>query len=142
MLQRGKVNLMYDQECVRLSGSTGGADSDAGQLTHPQVVHPPADPAVLVGDLLLKVLIEAGLDGGEPGQRWPVVLLHCRGKASSHILDTSHVDPDPPRCRLSSSSSPPLLAAVAPPLFCSSCSLRSSSAAFLSSSCCCLFRLA
>lgn len=52
----------------------------AGLLTHPQVVHPLADPAVLLRDIQLKVLIEAGLDGGEPGQRGPVVLFGCQAK--------------------------------------------------------------
>lgn len=51
-----------------------------GLLTHPQVVHPLADPAVLLRDIQLKVLIEAGLDGGEPGQRGPVVFFDCQAK--------------------------------------------------------------
>lgn len=33
--------------------------------THPEVIHPPAYPAVLLRDFLLKVLVEARLHGGE-----------------------------------------------------------------------------
>ena len=42
-----------------------------GLLTDPQVVHALAHGAVLLGDLL-KVLVEAGLQRDEPGQRWEV----------------------------------------------------------------------
>lgn len=51
--------------------------------THPEVVHPLADPAVLVRDFLLKVLMEARLHGGERGQRWPVVLFSWRTKKNT-----------------------------------------------------------
>ena len=47
----------------------------AGVLTHPKVIHSLADPAVLLRDFLIKVLIEAGLHRGELGKRWPVVLF-------------------------------------------------------------------
>lgn len=65
--------------------------SNAGTLTHPQVVHPLADPAVLLGDFLLKVLVEAGLDGGELGQRWPVFLFNCPANTANDT-NTSEVD--------------------------------------------------
>ncbi len=44
--------------------------------THPEVIHSLAEPAVLLWDFLLKVLIEAGLHRGELGKRWPVVLFN------------------------------------------------------------------
>ncbi len=43
--------------------------------THPEVVHSLADPAVLLRDILLKVLIEAGIHREKLGKRWPVVLF-------------------------------------------------------------------
>lgn len=43
--------------------------------THPEVVHPLADPAVLLWDFLLKVLIEARLHREDFGKRGPVVLF-------------------------------------------------------------------
>lgn len=50
--------------------------------THPQVVHSLADPAELLGDFLLKVLIEAGLHREHLGNRWPVVLFSWQTKIS------------------------------------------------------------
>lgn len=111
----------------------------AGVRTHPEVIHSLADPAVLLRDLLLKVLIEAGLHRGELGERWPVVLFSCQTeKKNIWINIVSGVS----ILTVMYNNLPPVLGALPVVLFCNSCSFRSSSAAFLSSSSCCLIRLA
>lgn len=118
--------------------------TDAGLRTHPEVIHPLADPAVLLWDVLLKVLIEAGIHREELGKRRPVVLFSWRTQTFPAGLTLWLV------CRflwLVCTTSvytnlPPVFVARPAALFCSSCSFRSSSAALRSSSSCCLIRSA
>lgn len=44
-------------------------------LTHPKVVHSLANLAIVLGNLLLKILIEAGVHGAELWERRPVVFF-------------------------------------------------------------------
>lgn len=118
--------------------------TDAGLRTHPEVIHPLADPAVLLWDVLLKVLIEAGIHREELGKRRPVVLFSCRTQTFPAGLTLWLV------CRFLwfvcttsvYTNLPPVFVARPAALFCSSCSFRSSSAALRSSSSCCLIRSA
>lgn len=113
----------------------------AGVRTHPEVIHSLADPAVLLRDFLLKVLIEAGLHRGELGERWPVVLFSCQTEKKKNYIWINIVS-GVSILIVMYNNLPPVLDALPAVLFCNSCSFRSSSAAFLSSSSCCLIRLA
>ena len=112
----------------------------AGVHTHPEVVHSLADPAVVLRDFLLKVLIEAGPHRGELGQRWPIVLFNCRTEKIIFWLTSWALVWC--LCCCAHNSLPPVFGALPALLFCNSFSFCSSSAAFLSSSSCCLIRLA
>lgn len=55
-----------------------GPPGASGQvLTHPQLVDPLHQLLVLDGDLIGEVLVEAGLQGDEVGQRREVIFLSC-----------------------------------------------------------------